>query len=228
MGIIMLKNLRTLEILLAGAALAFLPARADAAIVYDGGAPNQFGTFYAGAVSEVALSFSLSAGSNVVNGVNFWGGCVGGTCAAGDITLSFYNSASGAPGTLIDSIDVGTANQTATGNVISGVPPSFTEYSYSATFAPQAFTAGDTYFISISNATSTPLFGVENTDSNASTDYQNLAGAGFVPIGPNAFNLTFTAAVPEPSTWAMMILGFAGVGFMAYRRKQHGPALRLI
>jgi PEP-CTERM motif len=26
-------------------------------------------------------------------------------------------------------------------------------------------------------------------------------------------------AVPEPSTWAMMILGFAGVGFMAYRRK---------
>jgi hypothetical protein len=29
----------------------------------------------------------------------------------------------------------------------------------------------------------------------------------------------FTAAVPEPSTWAMMILGFAGVGFMAYRRK---------
>jgi hypothetical protein len=26
-------------------------------------------------------------------------------------------------------------------------------------------------------------------------------------------------AVPEPSTWAMMILGFMGVGFMAYRRK---------
>jgi hypothetical protein len=27
------------------------------------------------------------------------------------------------------------------------------------------------------------------------------------------------SAVPEPSTWAMMLLGFAGVGFMAYRRK---------
>jgi hypothetical protein len=26
-------------------------------------------------------------------------------------------------------------------------------------------------------------------------------------------------AVPEPSTWAMMILGFAGIGFMVYRRK---------
>jgi outer membrane lipase/esterase len=33
--------------------------------------------------------------------------------------------------------------------------------------------------------------------------------------------------VPEPSTWAMMVLGFAGIGFMAYRRKQNGPALRL-
>jgi hypothetical protein len=34
-----------------------------------------------------------------------------------------------------------------------------------------------------------------------------------------------TPSVPEPSTWAMLILGFAGIGFMAYRRKQNGPAL---
>jgi hypothetical protein len=33
-----------------------------------------------------------------------------------------------------------------------------------------------------------------------------------------------TSAVPEPSTWAMMLLGFAGIGFMAYRRKSQ-PAL---
>jgi hypothetical protein len=32
-------------------------------------------------------------------------------------------------------------------------------------------------------------------------------------------------AVPEPSTWAMIILGFAGVGFMAYRRRNQGAAL---
>jgi len=30
------------------------------------------------------------------------------------------------------------------------------------------------------------------------------------------------SSVPEPSTWAMMILGFMGVGFMAYRRKSQG------
>jgi len=28
-----------------------------------------------------------------------------------------------------------------------------------------------------------------------------------------------TAPVPEPSTWLMMILGFLGLGFVAYRRK---------
>lgn len=38
----------------------------------------------------------------------------------------------------------------------------------------------------------------------------------------NAFEAADFAVsgVPEPSTWAMMILGFLGVGFMAYRRKE--------
>lgn len=34
------------------------------------------------------------------------------------------------------------------------------------------------------------------------------------------------AAVPEPSTWAMMILGFAGVSFVAYRRRLQHSSLR--
>jgi len=33
--------------------------------------------------------------------------------------------------------------------------------------------------------------------------------------------------VPEPCTWAMMILGFAGVGFMAYRRSRKDQAFAL-
>jgi hypothetical protein len=36
------------------------------------------------------------------------------------------------------------------------------------------------------------------------------------------------AAVPEPATWAMLLLGFAGIGFLSYRRKQGGPAFRLV
>jgi hypothetical protein len=46
--------------------------------------------------------------------------------------------------------------------------------------------------------------------------------------GPQAAGITDVqlgvSAVPEPSTWAMMLLGFAGIGFMAYRRKSR-PAL---
>jgi hypothetical protein len=34
------------------------------------------------------------------------------------------------------------------------------------------------------------------------------------------------SAVPEPSTWAMMILGFAGIGFIAYRRRNKSEMLR--
>jgi hypothetical protein len=39
--------------------------------------------------------------------------------------------------------------------------------------------------------------------------------------GDSQVTVTQVAAVPEPSTWAMMLLGFAGVGFMAYRRKSN-------
>ena len=46
--------------------------------------------------------------------------------------------------------------------------------------------------------------------------------------GNSQIMLTQVAAVPEPSTWAMMILDFAGVGFMAYRRKRQAPALRMV
>jgi hypothetical protein len=49
--------------------------------------------------------------------------------------------------------------------------------------------------------------------SFADASYTVLAQSGTVDVA------TVSSAVPEPSTWAMMLLGFAGVGFMAYRRK---------
>ena len=41
------------------------------------------------------------------------------------------------------------------------------------------------------------------------------------------FNVGFesVAPVPEPATWFMMILGFAGVGYMTYRRQRRATAL---
>jgi hypothetical protein len=50
---------------------------------------------------------------------------------------------------------------------------------------------------------------------------------GGVPAADFAIDDINISAVPESSTWAMMILGFFGVGFIAYRRKSVGPALRI-
>jgi hypothetical protein len=51
----------------------------------------------------------------------------------------------------------------------------------------------------------------------------NAQGLSFLDA-PYFVTLTLdpiAGAVPEPSTWAMLILGFAGLGFMAYRRKNN-------
>jgi hypothetical protein len=37
-----------------------------------------------------------------------------------------------------------------------------------------------------------------------------------------------SGAVPEPSTWAMMLIGFAGLGFIAYRRTKKSAAVKSI
>jgi len=69
------------------------------------------------------------------------------------------------------------------------------------------------------------LAGVATTNS---TTFAFLNGD---PSGDNSNGLDniviTTGAVPEPSTWAMMILGFVGLGFMAYRRKQNGAPIRI-
>jgi hypothetical protein len=41
-------------------------------------------------------------------------------------------------------------------------------------------------------------------------------------LAVDSFTLTQVSGVPEPSTWAMMILGFSGIGFMAFRRRSQG------
>ena len=59
-------------------------------------------------------------------------------------------------------------------------------------------------------AGSTARFAIEHRGDADSSNY----------IGIDTLSVdTAISAVPEPSTWAMMILGFASVGFMAYRRK---------
>ncbi len=52
-------------------------------------------------------------------------------------------------------------------------------------------------------------------------------GTSGTPVTLALTQLSPVPAVPEPSTWAMMILGFAGVGFMAYRKRKSAGGLKL-
>jgi hypothetical protein len=80
----------------------------------------------------------------------------------------------------------------------------------------------------------TPLLGFTILQSPSAVTIDSLTATSVTftyheaPFGPEFFLvgqfITQVAAVPEPATWAMMILGFAGVGFIAYRRTSK-PAL---
>jgi hypothetical protein len=59
----------------------------------------------------------------------------------------------------------------------------------------------------------------------APTDTQHGDNVLLASLTGTPTNLT--SPVPEPSTWAMLILGFFGIGFVAYRQKGK-PALRLV
>jgi PEP-CTERM motif len=61
---------------------------------------------------------------------------------------------------------------------------------------------------------------------NPSGDASN--GNAFVTrvsfIGDGTFNGSMTAVIPEPSTWAMTLLGFAGLGLGGYRASRRSGA----
>lgn len=62
---------------------------------------------------------------------------------------------------------------------------------------------------------------VLNGFTDVPTSGGNLTLSGF----SDEASLTAVSAVPELSTWVMMLLGFAGIGFVAYRRAKKAVAV---
>lgn len=56
----------------------------------------------------------------------------------------------------------------------------------------------------------------------ASTGY---VGNAFHAFGDESFTLNVSGAVPEPGTWAMLLLGFGAIGVAMRRRKPSAAAL---
>jgi PEP-CTERM motif len=147
-------------------------------------------------------------------------------------------------GTLANGVITSITNITMSygGNPIAGT---FEAYSYTAggqTNCPTCFVLGGaqvgldkvTENFLFSNTTPAPITGFPGGDYFYVIPWTNgdqLLATQFVGPsgGVDAYNGQYVAenfnvsAVPEPSTWALMVLGFMSIGFVAYRR-QSKPA----
>jgi PEP-CTERM motif len=88
---------------------------------------------------------------------------------------------------------------------------------------PETLVVGQQYGLTLdlfvnANTLGGPGSDIQSGNIDPVISFENLSDAGLYDLvfSPGTGNIS---AVPEPSTWAMMILGFAGVGFVAYRQK---------
>jgi hypothetical protein len=115
------------------------------------------------------------------------------------------------------------------GEVCGGAPGGATNCWYDG--AVQAYDAIDQFVTTIPGHTYNLSFQV--SDNGPLTIWQPLSTNGIVTgTGGNGIDILAYAgaglpppgSVPEPSTWAMLLLGFAGLGFVGYRRAARGHA----
>ena len=171
--------------------------------------------------------------SGTVSSIGIWFNDYQGDTSAQPIVFEVVGTASG-PGGGPDTTDV----LATTGVVTLDVTGPLSLYSATTTSSLD-LVAGDTYWVAASEV---GLTGGGALQVGAHT--QNTGGimdngtfwysndpAGISFSGPNLPEMAFTVTVqgstpvPEPSTWALMLVGFAGLGFVSYRGRRKGAAL---
>jgi hypothetical protein len=109
------------------------------------------------------------------------------------------------PGSGVTFTAAGSSDDTPFGTFSNGINGTFANGGGAGVAGPLDFTI---------TGITTANFVVNSLGFNFAADVLGPSG------GTGAVAGVFSVrGVPEPSTWAMMILGFIGVGFMAYRRK---------
>ena len=112
----------------------------------------------------------------------------------------------------------------------------------SGTFADAVFGAGGALTLSASNPS--PTQSVSFTSNVIAPDlisaFNRAASLSFTDVSPSAAIVLgtlrsfrsdvsgdFSSSVPEPSTWAMMLLGFAGLGYVGFRKARARSAISI-
>jgi choice-of-anchor C domain-containing protein len=184
----------------------------------QGSAPGQFITLNGGDSTSIT-GWTVGGGANSVDYIgSYW------TASNGLRSIDLNGLV---PGSISQTFDV-VAGQTyqvtfdLAGNPAGG--PQFKTLDSSVAFtlfSPTPFDASNTdlanmgwisysfLFTAVGNS-ATLTFASTTTDYSGNSTYPTA-------FGPALDNVN-VAAVPEPSTWAMMILGFLGLGFLGYRK----------
>lgn len=185
-------------------AMAGTPAFTTSGTVYDAGAPND----------PVNLGNVFTSTANIsVDALGFYDG----TGISAPETVGIFNSS----GTLLASVSVPNS-----GTTVSGY--------FFASITPVALTKGNQYTVNALTGNNDWNYGFVNPNTTADITYDNhtydytseftfptytanhAGGDSGVYYGPN-FEYTTSGAIPEPSTWLMMLFGFVGLAFAGYR-----------
>jgi hypothetical protein len=128
----------------------------------------------------------------------------------GTATASHIHCCTALPGT-------GTAGVATTVPAFPGFPLGVTSGTYDQTFDVLSALIYNPSFEIANGGTAASAFAALEAGLDSGTAYFNIHTTVFP--GGEIRGFLLASAVPEPGTWAMMILGFAGLGFMAYRRR---------
>jgi len=222
------------SVALAGAILALSIANASADTLVYNDTTTAGNTMYPDIVSN---NFTVNQSGVVIGSLAVFDSSKG--TISTDLTVSLYN----------DTTNTAVATFDFNGTAYNGVNGS---YFVTHAITPVSLISGDTYSVEAWGFSNTQLYvdisgpspvtfnslggalsndGSTNFNGGSSGPCNMISGLGCSGVGPlnshgqDFFGAGSIGAVPEPSTWAMMILGFFGIGFMAYRRRNGAQVL---
>jgi choice-of-anchor C domain-containing protein len=208
------------------AGFVFIAASANAASLVNGsfesGAnPGSFASLNGGDSTSIT-GWTVGGGVNSVDYIgSYW------TASDGTRSLDLNGLVAGSISQTFDVVSGQTYRVSfdLAGNPVGG--PEFKTLDGKANFtlfSPPPFDVSNTNLANMGWINYSFLF-TADSDSETLTFTSTTTGNSGNSTYPTAFgpaldNVTI-ASVPEPSTWAMMLLGFLGLGFFAYRRQSH-------